>query len=273
MMSNDIGAAGFHLPVVYQKDQKAMAQRLAQADIDYAELTKWSFPDEFFCFVMESGLLKLVDRTYPNPRTKNEVPIWFLITCQFLMHLDQSGKYHHLRYLLNAGSLLTRFGFNVGSAKIGFNDKHKKRRRTAVDADTVRKFFKDTSVDEIRSWYQGELQGWFKQRRVFDTRGIFILDQSHLVVPDNPHYEGAVKMPVDEHGQYYPHLNALSEEQRHALVYHRCYTLSTLLNVGFDKSMFHIAGYELGPGNEDEIVQAERLLPAFCKQYPGMLRN
>ena len=54
-----------------------------EAHIDYADLSQWTLPDEFLCFVLDSGLLKFVDATYPNPREKNEVPIWFLITCQF----------------------------------------------------------------------------------------------------------------------------------------------------------------------------------------------
>ncbi len=31
------------------------------------------------------------------------------------MRLHQTGRYQHLDYLLNAGSILTRFGFNVGA--------------------------------------------------------------------------------------------------------------------------------------------------------------
>ena len=94
-----------------------------------------------------------MDATYPNPRIKNEVPIWFLVTCQFLMRIHQTGRYHHLKYLLHAGSVLTKFGFNVGSQHIGFNDKNKQTRKTAINADTVRKFFKDTLTEDIQAWY------------------------------------------------------------------------------------------------------------------------
>jgi hypothetical protein len=271
-VQKEIGVGGFYLPSIYQKNQKQVEAQLAQGDVDYADLTCWSLPDEFLCFMMESQLFKFIDKTYPNPRIKNEIPIWFLITCQFIMRLHQTGRYHHLRYLLNAGSILTRFGFNVGASKIGFNDKNKKTRQTAVDADSVRKFFKDTQPSEIRTWYHEDLQSWFRIQKAFDHHGIFILDQSHLVVPDNENYKGAVKMPVDEHGQLYENLSSLTTEQKRALVYHRCYTLSTLLNVGVEQDLFHVAGYELGPGNEDELVQAEKLIPAFCKKFPGAIK-
>src|SRR5262245_11296560 len=125
MSFDAIGKGGFFFPTIYQKDQKYVETRLEQGDIDYAALTRWSFPDEFLCFVLESNLLKFIDSSYPNPRTKNEVPIWFLVSCQFVMHLYQTGNYNHLKFLLNAGSILTRFGFNVGSSKIGFNAKNK----------------------------------------------------------------------------------------------------------------------------------------------------
>lgn len=265
-------AGGFYLSKIYQKDQRKIEACLEQGEIDYADLTKWSFPDEFLCFVLERRLLEFVNYSYPNPRERNDVPIWFLICCQFVMRLHQTGNYHHLGFLLNSGSLLTRFGFNVGAKHIGFNDKNKQERKTAIHADTARKFFKDTSPLEIRQWYRNDLQKWFQKQRTFNHRGIFILDQSHLVVPDNKNYKDAVKMPVDEHGQLYPNLGTLTPEQKQGLVYHRCYTLSTLLNVAMEYPQFQVAGYELGPGNEDELVQAEKLIPAFCQHFGGVMK-
>lgn len=272
MHSGHRGKSGFYYPVVYQRDQSKVESCLNEGEIDYADLTQWSFPDEFLCFVLERRLLEFVETTYPNPREKNEVPIWFLICCQFVMRLYQTGNYHHLGFLLNSGSLLTRFGFNVGSKKIGFNEKNKKERSTVMHSDTARKFFKDTPPAEIQRWYLQDLQKWFRTQRAFDHRGIFVLDQSHLVVPDNENYTEAVKMPVDEHGQWYSHFGLLTEEQKKGLIYHRCYTLSTLLNVAMEHPHFHVAGYELGAGNEDELVQAKKLVPAFCNQLSGVMK-
>ena len=272
MSSQHSGVNGFSFPIVYQKNQKKVEEYLNQGDIDYADLTQWTFPDEFLCFVMERKLLEFISISYPNPREKNDVPIWFLVCCQFVMRLYQTGNYHHLGFLLNSGSLLTRFGFNVGSEKIGFNDKNKSERKTAIHPDTARKFFKDTKPMEIRTWYRDDLQKWFRGQHTFDHRGIFVLDQSHLVVPDNKNYKDAVKMPVDEHGQLYSNLGSLTPEQKQSLIYHPCYTLSTLLNVSMDHKQFHIAGYELGPGNEDELIQAERLVPAFCNKFNGVMK-
>lgn len=272
-MTHVCSKGGFRFPIIYQKSQRHIEKCLSQANIDYASLTQWTLPDDFLCFLLETDFLQFVDNTYPNPRQKNEVPIWFLITCQFLMRLHQTGKYRNLRYLLHAGSLLTRFGYNVGSDHIGFNDKNKKNRKTAIHDDTVRKFFKDTDPKEINAWYQINLQHWFKTRKIFHHTGIFILDQSHLVVPDNKNYKHAVKMPVDEHGQLYPHVGSLTPEQKSELVYHPCYALSVLLHVTPAVEQYHIASYELGAGDTDELVHAEAIIPKFCREFPGTMKE
>ena len=169
MNSQYCGTDGFYFPIVYQKNQKQVDASLSQGEIDYADLTKWSFPDEFLCFVWERKLLAFINSTYPNPRERNEVPIWFLICCQFVMRLHQTGHYHHLGFLLNSGSLLT-------------------------------------------------------------------------------------------------------PEQRQGLIYHPCYTLSTLLNVAMEHPQFHVASYELGAGNEDELVHAKKIVPEFCNKFSGVMK-
>lgn len=273
MDKEKIGVGGFYFPLVYRKHDANVLNALERGEIDYADLTSWSFADEFLCFVLQHGLLEYVDSTYPNPRVKNEVPVWFLVTCQFLLRIYQTGKYDHLDHLLHAGSILSKLGFNVGTSPIGFNHKNKFERKTAVCQDTVRKFFKDTQSEKIRMWHNVEMQSWFKKMRCFDQKGIFILDESRLVVPFNENYEDAVKLPVDEHGQFYKNLDKLSAFQKRSLVHHPCYALSALLHIDTRKEAFHVAGYELGPGNEDELVQAERLLPMFCKNNPNVMKE
>jgi hypothetical protein len=274
-MNQSITAVGgFDFPKVYVQEQKKVLEALMQGNIDYADFSQWSFADEFLCFALQSNFFKFADQSYPNPRKKNEVPIWFLLSCQFLLRLYESGKYHHLRHLMNAGSVLSRIGFNVSQfPQIGFNQKNKKERKTAVDSDTVRKFFKDTHPGQIRAWYNEDLQRWFKSKQSFDSKGIFLLDETHLVVPDNSNYEDAVRMPVDEHGQWYKGYNDFSPEQKKALPHHPCYALSCLLHIGTTQDLFHVSGYELGPGNEDELVQAERLVPKFCRAHPGLMKE
>jgi hypothetical protein len=274
MTNRPIGKGGFFLPKIYHKAQRYILDRLKDGEVDYLDLTKWSFADEFLCFILQLKFFDFADKSYPNPRKVNFVPVWFLIAAQFVLRLHNRRCYDDLRYFLNAGSILTKIGFNASAGGVvGFNEKNKYERQTAIDADTVRKYYKDTNSQELRDWYNESVQGWFRSRKVFDRDGLFILDQSHLVVPDNPCYEGAVRMPVDEHGQRYRGLNKMSEEERKALVHHPCYTLSCLLHVSASGDLYHIAGYDFGSGNTDELVQAENLLPAFCKMYPGVMKE
>ena len=274
MTNRPVGKGGFFLPKIYHKAQRYILDRLKDGEVDYLDLTKWSFADEFLCFILQLKFFDFADKSYPNPRKVNFVPVWFLIAAQFVLRLHNRRCYDDLRYFLNAGSILTKIGFNASAGGVvGFNEKNKYERQTAIDADTVRKYYKDTNSQELRDWYNESVQGWFRSRKVFDRDGLFILDQSHLVVPDNPCYEGAVRMPVDEHGQRYRGLNKMSEEERKALVHHPCYTLSCLLHVGVSGDLYHIAGYDFDSGNTDELVQAENLLPAFCRMYPGVMKE
>lgn len=274
MTNRPSGKGGFFLPNIYHKAQEYVLDRLKKGEVDYLDSTKWSFADEFLCFILQLKFFDFADKTYPNPRKVNYVPVWFLVAAQFVLRLHNRRAYDDLRYFLNAGSILTKVGFNASAAGVvGFNDKNTYERKTAIDADTVRKYYKDTNAQELRDWYNESVQGWFRGRKVYDRNGLFILDQSYLVVPDNPNYKDAVRMPVDEHGQRYRGLNEISDEERQALVHHPCYALSCLLHVGTSGDLYHIAGYDFGPGNTDELVQAENLLPTFCKMYPGVMKE
>ncbi|MDZ7926465.1 MAG: transposase [Agrobacterium sp.] len=91
---------------------------------------------------------------------------------------------------------------------------------------------------------------------------IFILDQTHIVVPDNKNYKDAVYMRVDEFGHRYD-TYGMSEEQKAALPLHPCYALSELLHIGKDDRCFMIAGYQLGPGNTDDVEQGKLLVRDF----------
>ena len=150
MNSRKAGKGGFLLPKIYHKDQKRVLECLKNGDIEYVDSTQWSFADEFLCFVLQLKFFDFADETYPNPRKVNYVPVWFLIASQFVLRLHNRHAYNDLRYFLNAGSLLTKIGFNASaSGVVGFNDKNTYERKTAIDADTVRKYYRDTESQEL----------------------------------------------------------------------------------------------------------------------------
>jgi hypothetical protein len=249
---------GFSFPRIYKESKAKVLECLSKGVFDLIDVSRWNLADEFLAFILQRKFLEYADKTYPNPREKNEVPVWFLVSCQLLLKALGEISYKALESLLRAGPILTRIGFNV-VAPIGFNDKNKKVRETPVHHDAVRKFFKDTDPLEMRRWFSTSLQRWFRAEGAFDAEGVYILDQTHVVVPDNPNYQDAERMPVDEHGQRYSNFNELTEEQKKALIYHPCYTLLTLLHLNLKKETAHFAGYEWGAGNEDELPQASKI--------------
>lgn len=258
-MGEEIGHGGFFFPRVYRESKPKVTEYLKQGQIDLVESSRWSLADEFLAFILKVNFLSFADKSYPSPRQKTEVPVWFLIACQFVLRIHLEKSYFALGTLLKSGPVLSRVGFNV-KAEVGFNDKNRYQRETPVHQDAVRKFFKDSDAAQMRQWFNHDLQRWFQQMGCYDKEGVYILDQTHLVVPRNRNYEDAVYMPVDEHGQRYAGYNDMTEEQRRALCWHPCYTLSTLMHLSFEKQAFHVAGYEFGPGDEDELPQARRLI-------------
>ena len=106
------------------------------------------------------------------------------------------------------------------------------------------------------------MQQFIRRNRGFDKHGIFLLDQTHVVVPENENYKGAVKMPVDEHGQLIDMTN-MTEEQKKGVKYRPCYALSELMHIGKEDQSFIFAGYQWGAGNVDELVQGKPLVRDF----------
>lgn len=75
MMSHEIGVGGFFLPMVYQKKQKKILEQLDKGEIDYAELSQWSFPDEFYRFI--SRVMSLDQGMKMSCRKPKD---WFLVS-------------------------------------------------------------------------------------------------------------------------------------------------------------------------------------------------
>jgi hypothetical protein len=84
---------------------------------------------------------------------------------------------------------------NVGGVNGGFNNKNRRERISPIHHDTARKFFKDTDPKELRDWHNKDVQQFISRNRGFDKHGIFLLDQTHVVVPENENYkiDGLVK--------------------------------------------------------------------------------
>jgi len=235
-------------PVIYEENKVKVLQRLKEGDVEYLDLSNWSYQDRFFAFLLGTRFSETCGASYPSPRKKEEVPVWFLLCCAVQMRMHTTAAHSRLPGLLKNVPILSRVRFNVGGVNGGFNHKNRKERTAPVDFDCVRTFFKDTDCTALREWYSRDVVKFYRHNRAFDKHGIFVLEQTHIVVPENKNYADAVCFPVDEGGQRID-TEKLSEEQRKAVKYRPCCALSELLHVGTDEKSYVVAGYQWGGAN------------------------
>lgn len=234
-------------PIIYEENRIKVLNDLKDGRLDYLDLADWTFQDRFFAFLLGLRFFEICGASYPTARNKEEVPLWFLLACKVQMKLHTTSAFTQLPGILRSGAVLSRVKFNIGGDDGGFNNKNRKQRSSAIHHDTARKFFKDTDPLKLRNWHNSDVQRFIRTNRGFDKHGIFLLDQTHIVVPENDNYKDAVRMPVDEHGQLID-MSKMTEEQKKAVKYHPCYALSELLHIGRDEHSFIFAGYQWGPG-------------------------
>ena len=251
--------------LVITENKHKVKREFEQGMVTYIDLSHWTFADRFMAFLLAIDFFSHAVRTYPSPRKKQEVPLWILICCAVQMKLHTTSSFSRLPGILGSGAILSRFGYNVADTTGGgFNQKNRTDRTCPLDYDCVRKFYKDGDHLRYRRWYNTDMAMFFRRNRGFDKHGIFVLDQTHLVVPDNPNYVDVARMPVDEHGQRID-MSGMSEEQKRAVRCRRCYALSELLHVFSDEPGYIVAGYQLDKGNTDELSQGRVLVNEFVK--------
>lgn len=248
--------------IIYEENKIKVLNELKEGRLDYLDLADWTFQDRFFAFLLGLRFFEICGASYPTPRKKEEVALWFLLASKVQMKLHTTSVFNQLPGILRSGAVLSRVKFNVGGENGGFNNKNKKERDSVIHHDTARKFFKNTDPVKLKDWHNKDIQKFIRRNRGFDKHGVFLLDQCHVAVPENENYEEAVRMPMDEHGQWID-MSKMTEEQKEAVKYHPCYALSELLHIGKDDKSFIFAGYQWGPGNTDELKQGKPLVRDF----------
>ncbi len=252
--------------IVFQENKVEVRKRLKDGRIDYLDLTSWSFQDRLMSFLIEEKFLEWCGSSYPTPRERENIPVWFLLGCGVQMKLHRTAAFGRLKYILRSGSILTRVKFNVGLKGGGFNEKNKKERKVPIDPDTARKFFTDTEAAQVENWYNREVQKWLRRHRGYsDKEGIFILDPTLIPVPDNPHYQRSALLPLDKEGRYVD-VKKLSLEERRRFKYTRAYQLTMLLHYSPQDDYFLFAGGHFGPGDESGLKKGEELVDQFISQ-------
>jgi hypothetical protein len=145
----------------------------------------------------------------------------------------------------------------------GFNDKNSYDRQTPCDQDFLRKLARSTPQDELLGWFNKDVVKIFKQHKAFDPDGIFLGDASYLFVPDNPNYEGSVRLLFDE-DNHPVESQGPKPKDRSRYTWRRCYKLVSLLHTNRNREFFIYAGLRVVSGKAHEC-------PVFYEMLDGFL--
>ena len=265
--------------VIFEENKPLILQALGSGEFDYIESASEVFETEFFRFIKARAILNKLAETYPSPRKKEEVPLWFYISSNLSMRLHGVHSFNAFPMVVRSGGLLNVLG-PKGAQKVthpdtgdvtiaceGFNQKNHYDRETPCDQDFLRKLAKDTEADALMRWFSTDVAGVFKSQRAFDKEGIFIGDASYLFVPDNPNYEGSVRLLFDEND--YPvseeAYKKMTDEQKTRCQWRRCYKMVSLLHTNRTMDFFFFLALRVLPGNAHESPVLYELVRQFVE--------
>jgi len=265
--------------VIFEENKPLVLQALGNGDFDYIESASEVYETDFFRFIKARTILDKLADTYPTPRKKEDVPLWFYISSNLSMRLHGVHSFNAFPMVVRSGGMLNAFGPKAGRKVIhpdngdvtiaceGFNNKNYYDRETPCDQDFLRKVSKDTDADTLMRWFCADVVQIFRRSRAFDKEGIFIGDASYLFVPDNPNYERSVKLLFDEHNhpisskQY----KKMPEEQKAHLKWRRCYKMVTLLHTNRAQDFYYFVAVKVVPGNDHECPILYELVKQFVE--------
>ena len=274
--------------VIFEDNKPLVLEALWNGEFDYIEAASEVFEADFFRFIKARTFLDELAETYPMPRKKEEVPFWFYVASNLSMRLHGVHAFDAFPMVVRCGGMLQAFGPKAGRKVVhpetrettvlceGFNQKNHYERETPCDPDYLRKVAKDTDAQALMEWFNRDVVRVFRRHRAFDPEGIFIGDGSYLFVPDNPNYEGSVKMRFDEHNhpvsleQY----NQMTEAQKGRCRWRRCYKMVTLLHTNRLREFFLFVAVKVVSGKDHECPVLYELVQQFVEAVgPGVMKR
>lgn len=252
--------------VIFEQNKPLVLEALGEGEFDYIESASEVVETEFFRFIKATAILDTLAKTYPSPRKKEEVPLWFYVASNLSMRLHGVHSFHSFPLVVRSGGLLNVLG-PKGAQKVthpdtgdvtiaceGFNQKNHYDREAPCDQDFLRKVAKDTEADALMRWFSTDVAAVLKSQRAFDKEGMFIGDASYLFVPDNPNYEGSVKLLFDEndHPVSEEAYTKMTDEKKARCQWRRCYKMVSLLHTNRAMDFFFFVSVTVLPGNAHE---------------------
>jgi hypothetical protein len=269
--------------VCYENDKGFVLSRFLDGEFEYVDAANEIMETDFFRFIKAKGYLQSMAETYPTPRKKEEVPLWFYLSSNLSMRLHGVHSFHSYPYIVRSGGMLQAFGPKVSKktshpqtgdvtlACEGFNEKNSYDRQTPADQDYLRKLSKDTDVKELERWFNVDLNRLWHKHKLFDPRGRFVGDATYVFVPDNDDYENSARLLFDEndHPVNSKELDSLSPQAAQKLRWRRCYKLVSLLYVDPERSYSLRVAIRLASGNAHECPLLYELVDEFVAEAGG----
>ena len=274
--------------VIFEENKPLVLEALGKGEFDYIEAASEVFEADFFRFIKARAFLDDLAGTYPTPRKKEEVPFWFYVAGNLSMRLHGVHAFDAFPLVIRCGGMLQAFGPKAGRKVVhpetrettviceGFNQKNHYDRQTPCDSDYLRKVAKDTDAQALLGWFNRDVARVFPRHRVLDPEGIFIGDGSYLFVPDNPNYEGSVKLLFDEdnHPISLEKYQKLSEARKTGCQWRRCYKMVTLLHTNRRRDFFLFLGVKVISGQDHESPVLYEMVQEFGEAMgPGVIRR
>ncbi len=265
--------------VIFEENKPFVLEGLRNGEFDYMEAASEVLEADFFRFIRARAYLNELAETYPMPRKKEEVPFWFYVASNLSMRLHGVHAFDAFPLVVRCGGMLQAFGPKAGRKLVhpdtqettvfceGFNRKNHYDRETPCDPDYLRKVAKDTDAGVLMEWFNRDVSRVFRKHRAFDPEGIFIGDGSYLFVPDNPNYEGSVKLLFDEdnHPLTLEQYKKLAEGRKVHCQWRRCYKMVTLLHTNRAREFFLFVAVKVIPGQGHESPVLYELVDQFVE--------
>jgi hypothetical protein len=263
---------------IYEQDKGFVISKLKEGEFDYIDTGDEVFEADFFKYIHATKFLKALAETYPSPRKKHEIPIWFYLGSILSMRLHGASAFNQYSYIVRCGGMMDAFGPEIGKKSMdketgdvvltcsGFNNKNETPRETPCDQDYLRKLSKDTEPLNLINWYNQEVAKIWKLHKCFDKEGIFIGDASYLFVPDNPRYENSCRLLFDKHNHPVdPQKVEAKEIKLGNYKWKRCYKLVWLIHVDRKGEYFLPVALKVVTGKDHECPILYSILEDFLK--------
>ena len=265
--------------MVFENNKPLVIDEFREGRFDYIELASDVAETKFFQFLFSEEVVHKLAAHYPSPRKRHHVPMWMYLSSQLSLRLHGMHSFHAYPWIIRSGGLIDALGPEVARRQVdsesgdleihceGFNDRNLYARQTPCDQDYLRKLARDTGPEELEAWYNRHVAALYGELGAYDDEGLFIADGSYLFVPDNPHYEGSVRLLFDEHNHPVnkKEEQQMTKAQRDRCQWRRCYKAVFLLHCDEAGERFVVVGVRVLRDHESEATALWPLVDTFVQ--------